>query len=65
MIHIFKGFAGQACDIRANECANAPCQNGGTCVPEGDSYRCECVGTWVNHTAYTGNKDSVYWLVDI
>merc|ERR1711942_136967 len=32
------------CD-RVGACADAPCQNDGTCIPQSDgSYSCECVG---------------------
>ena len=28
----------------SNPCESNPCANGGTCVQEGDSFRCECQG---------------------
>ena len=31
-----------------DECASAPCQNGGVCVDEYLAFSCNCVGT--NHT---------------
>jgi len=27
-------------------CASNPCQNGGICIAEGDSFRCECQGQY-------------------
>lgn len=37
-------FLGFITDI--DECASAPCQNGGTCTDLQDSFRCECPIAW-------------------
>ncbi|KAK3088172.1 hypothetical protein FSP39_015659 [Pinctada imbricata] len=40
-----------SCDIPLCDeemCASLPCQNGGTCIPNGDSYTCQC------YKSYTG-----------
>lgn len=52
-----QGFAGAACDQDVDECASAPCQNGGTC---GEStaythvhvgvYQCLCTAGWYGET---------------
>jgi len=35
-------FLFQCVLISDNPCANNPCQNGGTCQPDGNSYICTC-----------------------
>ncbi|KAG8287075.1 Fibulin-7 [Homalodisca vitripennis] len=38
---------GLLCDVvDVDECASAPCQNGGTCVDLVDGYRCVCPPNW-------------------
>ena len=37
-----KGFMGLQCEIDINECANNPCQNGGTCLDLIGKYQCSC-----------------------
>lgn len=35
-------FPGRNCETEVNECLSQPCQNGGSCVDELDSYSCRC-----------------------
>ena len=35
-----------------DECASSPCQNGGTCIDEVNSFKCECTTCGCsNHTS--------------
>lgn len=33
---------GRNCETEVNECLSQPCQNGGSCLDELDSFRCRC-----------------------
>eukprot|EP01045_Picozoa_sp_COSAG04_P020189 COSAG04_NODE_2042_length_4939_cov_10.170868_1_plen_448_part_00 len=45
------GFTGLNCNFDMNECASAPCANGGTCTePEGGAYSCECAAGWAGES---------------
>ena len=35
-------YAGDRCQIQKNPCIPNPCQDGGQCFQEGDSFRCLC-----------------------
>jgi len=35
-------------------CASNPCQNGGTCIPEGNGFRCECRGGFTGPRCQAG-----------
>jgi hypothetical protein len=37
------GFSGSLCQTNIDECASAPCQNGGTCQDQVNGYTCDCV----------------------
>lgn len=37
-----------------DECASAPCQNGGTCVNLEDSFKCECPPAWEGNVCQFG-----------
>merc|ERR1712226_1470612 len=39
-----EGFSGENCEVLLNDpCADAPCQNDGTCTPDGGTeFTCEC-----------------------
>lgn len=45
-------FYGYCCENRLttttpyNPCAQSPCQNGGTCIPQGMSFYCQCPSTF-------------------
>ncbi|MBS2018957.1 MAG: DNRLRE domain-containing protein [Deltaproteobacteria bacterium] len=36
------GFTGPRCDTPIDNCASAPCKNGGTCTTSGATYACAC-----------------------
>ena len=44
-----------------DECASSPCQNGGTCVDEINSYICECHPGCTGANCETG-KVKVHWI---
>lgn len=37
-----------------DECASAPCQNGGTCIDQEDSFKCECPQAWEGNVCQFG-----------
>jgi hypothetical protein len=37
------GWEGDECDVVVDGCDPNPCQHGGTCVVDGDGFRCTCV----------------------
>lgn len=39
------GYQGEFCETDINECESNPCQNGGQCIDEVGSYKCNCTGT--------------------
>ena len=41
------GFEGTNCTININECAPAPCLNGGTCADRINGYTCSCPKLWL------------------
>ena len=53
------GFEGEFCQNETNECAEAPCLNGGTCVDGVGSYSCECAPGYVGANCQTldGSND--------
>lgn len=38
----FAGFTGVTCQTQVNECASAPCKNGGTCQDKIGYFVCAC-----------------------
>ena len=44
------GYTGAACATDIDECAQAPCLNGGTCVDGVASYVCTCDSAWTGPT---------------
>lgn len=40
--HVARLFLGNNCEIEVNECLSQPCQNGGSCIDELDSFSCQC-----------------------
>lgn len=37
-----------------DECASAPCQNGGTCIDLDNSFKCECPSAWEGNLCQFG-----------
>lgn len=46
-------------NIDIDECASAPCQNGGTCVNQEDAFKCDCPQAWEGNVCQFGK--SVFW----
>ncbi|XP_065345647.1 fat-like cadherin-related tumor suppressor homolog isoform X4 [Cloeon dipterum] len=44
-----KGFTGELCNVDLDECAQAPCLNGATCINEIGSYKCLCPPNATGH----------------
>ncbi|XP_055623547.1 protein serrate [Toxorhynchites rutilus septentrionalis] len=44
------GWTGPTCEINIDECAEGPCQNGGTCIDMIGKFRCECPPQWTGET---------------
>jgi hypothetical protein len=44
------GWSGANCDVNIDDCAGAPCQNGGTCTDQANGYTCSCPA------GYTGDN---------
>nr|XP_040221199.2 protein serrate [Anopheles coluzzii] len=44
------GWTGPTCEINIDECADAPCRNGGTCIDLIGKFRCECPPQWTGDT---------------
>ncbi|KAL9692813.1 hypothetical protein quinque_000108, partial [Culex quinquefasciatus] len=44
------GWTGPTCEINIDECAEGPCQNGGTCIDMVGRFRCECPPQWTGET---------------
>eukprot|EP01043_Picozoa_sp_COSAG02_P011306 COSAG02_NODE_415_length_22762_cov_133.681816_5_plen_451_part_00 len=45
--HCESGFEGGRCEVDVDECASAPCLNGGTCSDSRGMFRCRCAsGFW-------------------
>lgn len=39
--------------LQANRCTSGPCQNGGTCIAQYDSFMCLCPSNWEGQTCTT------------
>ena len=40
------GWGGQHCNEKVSPCSNNPCQNGGACTSDNDSFHCQCIAWW-------------------
>ena len=43
-----------------DECASEPCQNGGVCFDEMNSFKCECGFRYTGTTCETGTSEDIY-----
>ena len=55
------GYSGRHCGVNIDECASAPCQNGGTCNDGVNGYTC----TTVEHAMMVLMATHVHVLPDI
>ncbi|RWS23335.1 cubilin-like protein, partial [Leptotrombidium deliense] len=48
----FKGWSGDLCTVRVNDCSSNPCKNGGTCINETNfaGFTCICDVQWQGST---------------
>ncbi|XP_048257191.1 protein crumbs-like isoform X1 [Haliotis rufescens] len=54
------GYSGVLCEHKlTNQCLNHPCQNGGTCIQDGDDYHCECLAFKEGLITHGGKNCSV------
>ncbi|XP_064633054.1 protein jagged-1-like [Lineus longissimus] len=44
------GWTGEDCNLAFNECGSFPCQNGGLCIDDHNSFSCKC------EVGYTGDR---------
>ena len=60
MIHsiLFIFYVSEHPDI--DECASAPCQNGGTCVDQVNGYLCQCAPGYTDLQCQTGKEVAVF-----
>ena len=47
--------------IDIDECESEPCQNGGTCDDEANSYTCECVDGFTGLECETGKNSHLHF----
>ena len=43
-----------------NECQSSPCQNGGTCIDQINSYKCTCTDDWKGTNCETRKFALIY-----
>lgn len=49
-----RGWTGARCDADVDDCASAPCRNGGVCRDRLDAFLCECPAGWSGPTCTDG-----------
>lgn len=52
-----KGFIGSRCEIDRNDCESQPCLNGGICIDEIGTFKCNCSGIGYSGTLCQNNID--------
>ena len=51
------GFTGDRCETDIDECVNSPCENGGTCVDDINSFQCTCPDDTTGYRCETGKNN--------
>ena len=59
-----EGWTGPYCSVNINECANAPCKNGGKCIDREGDFLCECPPGWIGKTCQLGKHITLDFLVE-
>ncbi|KAG5834970.1 hypothetical protein ANANG_G00267170 [Anguilla anguilla] len=60
------GYAGDRCELEADECESNPCLNGGTCLDQFNRFQCVCVPGFIGRHCENSKqerRDRVPWLV--
>ena len=50
---VLAGYTGAKCETEVDECDSNPCENGGSCTDDVNSFTCDCI------TGFTGTECEV------